>query len=212
MFHRRWQLMSVTTLSLDNLLLLLNLTDGCFTGDDSWWLWQLWVLIMLLLLNLTDGCFTGRLMRVTALSIDSIYVAVVKSLMNVSQVMTLMVFMLLLSNLTDGCFTGDDTDGIYVAVVKSHWWMFHRGWQLMVVTTLSSDNMLLLLNLMDECFTGDDTDGIYVAVVKSHWWMFHRGWRGGWWGWQLWATAASAGGQYLCSHRGMWGRVSQFTG
>ena len=75
---------------------------------------------MLLLLNLTDGCFTGRLMRVTALSIDSIYVAVVKSLMNVSQVMTLMVFMLLLSNLTDGCFTGDDTDGIYVAVVKSH--------------------------------------------------------------------------------------------
>ena len=34
---------------------------------------------MLLLLNLTDGCFMGRLMRVTALSIDSIYVAVVKS-------------------------------------------------------------------------------------------------------------------------------------
>ena len=28
--------------------------------------------------------------------------------MDVSQVMTLMVFMLLLSNLTDGCFTGDD--------------------------------------------------------------------------------------------------------
>ena len=39
--------------------------------------------------------------------------------MDVSQVMTLMVFMLLLSNLTDGCFTGDDTDGIYVAVVQS---------------------------------------------------------------------------------------------
>ena len=47
--------MVVTTLSSDNMLLLLNLTDGCFTGDD------------------------GELMRVTALSIDSIYVAVVKS-------------------------------------------------------------------------------------------------------------------------------------
>ena len=28
--------------------------------------------------------------------------------------------MLLLLNLMDECFTGDDTDGIYVAVVKSH--------------------------------------------------------------------------------------------
>ena len=91
--------MSVTTLSSDNMLLLLNLTDGCFTGmtdeGDSFEADE------------GDNSDRGRqLMRVTTLSDNML--------------LLMTVFMLLLSNLTDECFTGDDTDGIYVAVVQSH--------------------------------------------------------------------------------------------
>ena len=45
-----WRLMMVTTLNTNTvivfMLLLSNLTDECFTGDDSWWVWQLWVWII----------------------------------------------------------------------------------------------------------------------------------------------------------------------